>query len=566
MNKASNTLNAGQDVAPRPPAADFFGAPCTPRATQSAMVLRMTTQPAPQAGRASNPLKEASVRLWGASSVHGAQAAIPRAALTPVSTPRTSFRTVTIQTAALSPRCTTPRQTMQTPRPSPILASRVIRGASAGAAPFQKAEMTTTSSRPLQVPRLRLSSIVAADAPLATRSTAASTGSPNTPSIEPCKDEHLEEGQPEGDACDTPREESEEEEDETPSPSSPIAPSVWSEKMVSACSTGVSECADWSPGCASASEDDMGEKETPHTQNGLDQNKGDTPTKMGDKDGGHECDEWEGDCPVVQRSRVWRTTASTMFPSRSHLDLMSGLSRTSSESSLSSLASTEASPAKERSSADSPRDRAGLGGTLVHSMSWPCLFEATPRQWESAPNTYRSITPQKMRPEKGVTLEKGLVRLNEEIEVLQSRRGSVCPSEPVSPRATPAPSRRGSVVAAPEPMEAPDPQALAVFEEAHRLSQRLEDLIAEALQAGCDRDVPGAMDVFEQASASMDVVAEVLNVSRSGSRHGSLVGSRQQQLVAAAAAAAAAADAPTPRSSRGGNECGCLQGLRSLRR
>merc|ERR1719419_852005 len=42
-------------------------------------------------------------------------------------------------------------------------------------------------------------------------------------------------------------------------------------------------------------------------------------------------------------------------------------------------------------------------------------------------------------------------------------------------------------------------------------SVRLEEIIAEALQCSCDRDVPGAMEIFEEASASMECVAGLLN-------------------------------------------------------
>jgi len=49
-----------------------------------------------------------------------------------------------------------------------------------------------------------------------------------------------------------------------------------------------------------------------------------------------------------------------------------------------------------------------------------------------------------------------------------------------------------------------------LLEKASSLSARLTDLAAESLECGCNRDVPGAMDVYEQANAYLDTVSDLL--------------------------------------------------------
>mmetsp|Transcript_86938 Transcript_86938/g.172585 ORF Transcript_86938/g.172585 Transcript_86938/m.172585 type:complete len:555 (+) Transcript_86938:42-1706(+) len=49
-----------------------------------------------------------------------------------------------------------------------------------------------------------------------------------------------------------------------------------------------------------------------------------------------------------------------------------------------------------------------------------------------------------------------------------------------------------------------------LLDKASSLGARLTDLAAEALECGCDRDVPGAMDVYEQANASLDALSDLL--------------------------------------------------------
>jgi len=49
-----------------------------------------------------------------------------------------------------------------------------------------------------------------------------------------------------------------------------------------------------------------------------------------------------------------------------------------------------------------------------------------------------------------------------------------------------------------------------LLEKASSLSACLTDLAAESLECGCNRDVPGAMDVYEQANTYLDTVSDLL--------------------------------------------------------
>jgi hypothetical protein len=49
-----------------------------------------------------------------------------------------------------------------------------------------------------------------------------------------------------------------------------------------------------------------------------------------------------------------------------------------------------------------------------------------------------------------------------------------------------------------------------LLEKASSLSASLTDLAGESLECGCLRDVPGAMDVYEQANAYLDGVSDLL--------------------------------------------------------
>uniref|UniRef100_A0A7S0AH65 Uncharacterized protein n=1 Tax=Pyrodinium bahamense TaxID=73915 RepID=A0A7S0AH65_9DINO len=48
------------------------------------------------------------------------------------------------------------------------------------------------------------------------------------------------------------------------------------------------------------------------------------------------------------------------------------------------------------------------------------------------------------------------------------------------------------------------------FAECQELGQRLQEVAATALEAGCSRSVPGAMDIFEQANAGVERVGRLL--------------------------------------------------------
>uniref|UniRef100_A0A7S0AH04 Uncharacterized protein n=1 Tax=Pyrodinium bahamense TaxID=73915 RepID=A0A7S0AH04_9DINO len=48
------------------------------------------------------------------------------------------------------------------------------------------------------------------------------------------------------------------------------------------------------------------------------------------------------------------------------------------------------------------------------------------------------------------------------------------------------------------------------FAECQELGQRLQEVAATALEAGCSRSVPGAMDIFEQANAAVERVGRLL--------------------------------------------------------
>jgi len=58
-----------------------------------------------------------------------------------------------------------------------------------------------------------------------------------------------------------------------------------------------------------------------------------------------------------------------------------------------------------------------------------------------------------------------------------------------------------------------------LLDKASSLSARLTDLAAEALECGCNRDVPGAMDVYEEANASLDTVSDLLQSFTAASMH-----------------------------------------------
>lgn len=64
----------------------------------------------------------------------------------------------------------------------------------------------------------------------------------------------------------------------------------------------------------------------------------------------------------------------------------------------------------------------------------------------------------------------------------------------------------------PNPEEAAAGAAL-LSADCHALTKRLQQLVADALECGCDRSVPGAMDVFEQGNGLIERLTMVLSSS-----------------------------------------------------
>jgi len=122
---------------------------------------------------------------------------------------------------------------------------------------------------------------------------------------------------------------------------------------------------------------------------------------------------------------------------------------------------------------------------------------------ESQRKPRRSIAPLTLRKDKSASLEARLCDCAEELDRLREARRRATQASG-DPRAAGPPGGPGEA-------ERPTCQAAAIAESAHALSRRLEALIGDALQCSCDRNVPGAMEVFKEATASMEAVAEVLN-------------------------------------------------------
>jgi len=51
---------------------------------------------------------------------------------------------------------------------------------------------------------------------------------------------------------------------------------------------------------------------------------------------------------------------------------------------------------------------------------------------------------------------------------------------------------------------------IAVVDDCQTLCSRLQDLAGEALQCGCERNVPGAMEVFQESTTTIELVSELL--------------------------------------------------------
>jgi len=122
---------------------------------------------------------------------------------------------------------------------------------------------------------------------------------------------------------------------------------------------------------------------------------------------------------------------------------------------------------------------------------------------ESQRKPRHSIAPLTLRKDKSASLEARLCDCAEELDRLKEARLRATQASG-DPTAAGPPGGPGEA-------ERPTCQAAAIAESAHALSRRLEALIGDALQCSCDRNVPGAMEVFKEATASMEVVAEVLN-------------------------------------------------------
>jgi hypothetical protein len=56
-----------------------------------------------------------------------------------------------------------------------------------------------------------------------------------------------------------------------------------------------------------------------------------------------------------------------------------------------------------------------------------------------------------------------------------------------------------------------EPETSPRMRRVHRLSSELEVLAAEALQCSCDRNVPGAMDIFVQATMSLETLGSLVH-------------------------------------------------------
>jgi len=66
-----------------------------------------------------------------------------------------------------------------------------------------------------------------------------------------------------------------------------------------------------------------------------------------------------------------------------------------------------------------------------------------------------------------------------------------------------------------------EPETPPGMRRVHRLSSELEVLAAEALQCSCDRNVPGAMDIFVQATLSLERLGALIHdIEQSGSTNG----------------------------------------------
>jgi len=158
------------------------------------------------------------------------------------------------------------------------------------------------------------------------------------------------------------------------------------------------------------------------------------------------------------------------------------------------------------------------------ASSWqPPMIRAS----QTGPAAQRSATPGRMRTEKSSRLEADLLGCKAELEQLQEWQRQTSAHIPGDGAAMACSGMSTDAPDVPTVDEHTADEALAMGGKARRLGLRLEELIADALQCSCDRNVPGAMDVFEQATSSIEVLAVILqkqSLGSSGSRSSSKQG------------------------------------------
>jgi len=129
----------------------------------------------------------------------------------------------------------------------------------------------------------------------------------------------------------------------------------------------------------------------------------------------------------------------------------------------------------------------GREGQWVRNASWSHSRTMADNGFEPL---RRTATPQKLRRGRTIDLEANLSACRKALEQLTLER-----------------NKHDQLIA-----ESPDQQVgtHALLEKASSLSARLTDLAAESLECGCNRDVPGAMDVYEQTNAFLDALSDML--------------------------------------------------------
>jgi len=151
------------------------------------------------------------------------------------------------------------------------------------------------------------------------------------------------------------------------------------------------------------------------------------------------------------------------------------------------------------------------------------------------------FTPPLLRRDKSITLEAQLARCTRELRELQEiQKLQALPADLQSPS---APSYQPGEQ---RPAAGADVQQLA-----SQLSGRLQELAADALQCGCDRNVPGAMDVFVHATDTIECMANLIQGRAP----------EPEPKPTAASGAREASTGRTPASGSSGACGGCLSAL-----